>query len=79
MLIFAHVRTAALEATVRLLNLSSRGAMIVGPIDLVPGHIVSLDIRNYGWVSGRVAWAKPGRCGVVFDGPIDAQAARTPP
>ena len=74
LLLAAQLRASgdpAVNVTVR--NLSSTGALVEGPhlpgakreIDLVRGALVA---------SGSVAWAKPGRCGIRFDKPINLSA-----
>lgn len=37
---------------------------------------VAVEIRNLGWVEGRVAWQNADTIGVRFDKPIDPEKAR---
>jgi len=39
---------------------------------------VTVNLRNIGAVTGRVAWIEDGRYGISFDREIDPQAVRAP-
>ena len=62
----------------RVRNLSSGGLMaeVSGPVEM--GMPVEVEVRNIGWVSGRIAWVAAGRIGIAFDHVIDPAAARKP-
>src|SRR3546814_19018819 len=49
-----------------------------GAVHVVRGAVVSVDIRNVGWVTGTVAWVQDNRFGVAFVDEIDAKLARSP-
>lgn len=40
------------------------------------GEVVEVNLKNLGWVTGRVAWVADSRFGVAFDYPVDPMAAR---
>ena len=66
------------EVQVRVRNLSNGGLMAEGPVKVVSGTPVKVDIRNIGWVSGAVAWVQDNRFGIGFNQEIDARLARAP-
>lgn len=66
------------EHRIKVRNLSARGMMGEGAVHVVPGALVSVDIRNVGWVKGTVAWVQDNRFGVAFSDEIDAKLARAP-
>jgi hypothetical protein len=61
---------------VKVRNLSASGMMAEGPVVAVVGELVSLDLRNIGWVEGTVAWVRDNRFGVAFAGEIDPALVR---
>lgn len=63
---------------VRIRNLSSGGLMAEFAEDVEIGARIQVDVRNIGWVKGRIAWATDGRLGVAFDRDVDPMAARKP-
>lgn len=63
---------------VRVRNLSSGGLMAEFAEDVEIGARIQIDVRNIGWVKGRIAWATDGRLGVAFDREVDPMAARKP-
>ncbi|VXC85918.1 PilZ domain-containing protein [Sphingomonas sp. AX6] len=63
---------------VRVRNLSSGGLMAEFAEDVEIGARIQVDVRNIGWVKGRIAWATDGRLGVAFDREVDPMAARKP-
>ena len=66
------------EHRIKVRNLSARGMMGEGAVRVVRGAVVSVDIRNIGWVRGTVAWVQDNRFGVAFADEIDAKLARAP-
>ena len=66
------------EHRIKVRNLSARGMMGEGAVHVVRGAVVSVDIRNVGWVNGTVAWVQDNRFGVAFVDEIDAKLARAP-
>lgn len=66
------------EHRIKVRNLSARGMMGEGAVRVVRGALVSVDIRNIGWVKGAVAWVQDNRFGVAFTDEIDARLARAP-
>jgi hypothetical protein len=66
------------EHRIKVRNLSSGGMMGEGPVRVVRGAIVSVNIRNVGWVEGSVAWVHGNRFGVAFREEIDPKNARAP-
>lgn len=64
------------SSQLRVRNLSAGGLMGEGGSALVVGETVSIELRNIGTVTGRIAWTEQSRFGVAFDSPIDPQLAR---
>lgn len=64
--------------TLRVRNLSAGGLMAECDRMLAKGERVAVDLRNIGTVEGVVAWAMPGRIGIMFDRAIDPRATRRP-
>ncbi|HEX4874706.1 MAG TPA: PilZ domain-containing protein [Sphingorhabdus sp.] len=64
------------QGEVRVRNLSSGGMMAEAPIQASRGEAVEINLKNLGWVTGKVAWVAESRCGIAFDYPIDPKAAR---
>jgi hypothetical protein len=74
--LLATLRLGSVELPVKVRNLSSGGAMIVGAADVAKRATVSVNIRNIGWIDGEIAWGEGNRCGIAFREQIDPQAAR---
>lgn len=68
--------TSKAEGEVRVRNLSSGGLMAEAAVQASRDEIVEVNLKNLGWVTGRVAWVAESRFGVAFDYPIDPKAAR---
>lgn len=66
------------EHRIKVRNLSSGGMMGEGPVRVVRGAVVSVNIRNVGWVEGSVAWVQGNRFGVAFRDEVDPKNARAP-
>jgi hypothetical protein len=67
------------EAEVRVRNISSGGLMAEAPLRYPRGEVVEVQLRNIGWVTGKVAWIADTRFGIAFDYPIDAKATTQKP
>jgi PilZ domain len=61
---------------VKVRNLSNGGMMAEGSIRVVPGALVSVNLRNIGWVDGAVAWVQDSRFGIAFRQEVEARLAR---
>jgi PilZ domain len=59
------------EREVRVRNISSGGLMAEAPLRTPRGDPIEVNLRNIGWVSGKVAWVAESRFGIAFDYPID--------
>lgn len=59
------------EREVRVRNISSGGLMAEAPLRTPRGDPLEINLRNIGWVSGKVAWVAESRFGIAFDYPID--------
>jgi hypothetical protein len=59
------------EEEVRIRNISAGGLMAEAPVQAPYGEVVEVNLRNIGWVSGKVAWVANSRFGIAFDHPID--------
>jgi len=67
-----------LDHRVKLRNLSAGGMMAEGMVKVTRGTLVSVHIRNLGWVDGSVAWVQGNRFGIAFQDEIDPKIARIP-
>lgn len=78
--LLAGMRMAGQAETLRvkIRNLSKGGMMAECPVRAVCGEPLTIDLRNVGWISGRVSWVVENRFGVVFDREIDCKAVRQP-
>jgi len=61
---------------IKVRNLSAGGMMGEGSVRVLRGAIVSVCIRNIGWVEGSIAWVQDNRFGVAFRDEIDPKIAR---
>jgi hypothetical protein len=66
------------EHRIKVRNLSAGGMMGEGPVRVMRGAQVEINIRNIGWVEGSVAWVQDDRFGVAFREEIDPKVARAP-
>ncbi len=73
-----HVDGLEGEHRIKVRNLSAGGMMGEGPMRIVRGSVVQVNIRNIGWVEGSVAWVQDSRFGVAFHEDIDPKLARAP-
>lgn len=78
--LLAHVRVDGQEAVhrVKVRNLSAGGMMAEGEVKVMRGSLVSVELRNIGWVEGSVAWKQDSRFGIAFVEEIDPRKARAP-
>jgi len=74
-----RVEGLAGEHRIKVRNLSDGGMMGEGPVRVLRGAIIEVNIRNIGWVKGSVAWVQDNRFGVAFADPIDPRLARVAP
>lgn len=72
------VASEAEEHRVKVRNLSAGGMMAEGDVKVSLGQLVSVQLRNIGWVEGSVAWAQGNRFGIAFIEQIDPKQARAP-
>jgi hypothetical protein len=80
LLLIAQVRIDGGDAEyrVKVRNLSAGGMMAEGDAPVARGAVVSLGLRNIGWVEGTVAWKQDDRFGIAFVEEIDPKVARAP-
>jgi hypothetical protein len=80
LLLLAQVRVDGGEGEyrVKVRNLSAGGMMAEGSAPVVRGSLVSIALRNIGWVEGSVAWKQDDRFGIAFVQEIDPRVARAP-
>ena len=78
--VMAELRVDGLpgEHRVRVRNLSAGGLMAEGPLTVQRGQMVTIKLRNLGWVEGSVAWVQDSRFGIAFRTEIDPKIARAP-
>lgn len=69
---------AADEHRVKVRNLSPGGMMAEGPVKVVRGSGLRINIRNLGWIDGVVAWIQDNRFGIAFVEDIDPRVVREP-
>lgn len=63
--------------TVRVRNLSAGGMLAEAKVrGLAQGAEIEAELRNVGFVPGRVVWVGEGKFGIAFDHPVDPQAVR---
>lgn len=63
---------------VKVRNLSAGGMMAEGAVNVQRGQLVSVELRNLGWIDGSVAWRQDDRFGIAFHDEIDPSRARAP-
>ncbi len=66
-----RVEGQAGEHRVKVRNLSANGMMAECTVRVTSGVEVQVNLRNIGWVSGRVAWIQDNRFGIAFADQID--------
>ena len=77
-LLLAQMRVDG-EATtfgIRIRDLSAGGLRAQFAECRLCGARIAVEIRNIGWVNGRVVWQNDAHVGVRFDTPIDPDKAR---
>lgn len=55
----------------RVRNMSNRGMMLAADVPIEVGEHLTIALSDTVVVSGKVVWAKEGRCGVAFDAEVD--------
>lgn len=73
-----RVEGEAGDHRVKVRNLSARGMMAEGGVRVRSGVPVAVNLRNIGWVEGKVAWIQDNRFGIAFANAIDPILARGP-
>lgn len=78
--LMAELRVDGLDGLhrIKVRNLSAGGMMGEGPVRVIRGAKVEVNIRNLGWVQGSIAWVQESRFGVAFLEDIDPKLARAP-
>jgi hypothetical protein len=66
------------EYRVKVRNLSAGGMMADGSVPVGRGALISIGLRNIGWIEGTVAWKQDERFGIAFLEDIDPKVARAP-
>lgn len=62
---------------VRVRNLSAGGMLAEAPTrGIAQGMTIEIELKNVGFVPGRVVWIGEGKFGIAFDHPVDPQAVR---
>ncbi len=67
----AVLQTAQSFQSTIIQDLSSLGAGLDGAVGVVPGDRVSIELLDGRSIKGHVRWWLAGKCGVVFDEPLD--------
>lgn len=58
----------------RVRNISNEGLMLAADTPVSIGESLDISLSEATTLRGKIIWAERGRCGVVFDRPIDAAA-----
>lgn len=58
----------------RIRDISDGGMMLETNVEVVPGECLTIALSDRLAVTGTVAWARDGRCGIRFDEPIACDA-----
>jgi hypothetical protein len=70
--------TTGEQGEVRVRNISAGGLMAEAPVRAGRGEVVEVQLKNIGWISGKVAWVAESRFGIAFDIPIDPKSTQQP-
>lgn len=62
--------------SIRIRDLSAGGLRAQFAECRLTGARIAVEIRNIGWVNGRVMWQNDAHIGIRFDTPIDPEKAR---
>jgi hypothetical protein len=71
-----RVEGQAGDHRVKVRNLSAHGMMAECTVRVTSGAGVEVNLRNIGWVPGRVAWIQDNRFGIAFLEEIDPRLVR---
>lgn len=71
-----RVEGQAGDHRVKVRNLSAHGMMAECTVRVTSGAGVEVNLRNVGWVRGRVAWIQDNRFGIAFLEEIDPRLVR---
>ena len=76
----ARLRIAGADDSypITIRNISAGGLMAVGAVIAARRARVAIEVRNIGWVDGRIAWIAGDRFGISFAQAIDPKAVRAP-
>ena len=76
--LLAQLRVNGADSTmpVKVRNLSQGGMMAEGEAEVMRGSLVSVELRNIGWVDGTVAWKQGNRFGIGFIEDIDPDCVK---
>lgn len=58
----------------RVRNISNEGLMLSADVPATVGETLDIALSETTTIRGKIIWARAGRCGVVFDRPVDAAA-----
>jgi len=66
------------EGQVRIRNLSTGGLMAEAAVQAARGTRLEIELKNIGWIGGKIAWVAEKKLGVAFDHLIDPKLVRSP-
>lgn len=69
-------QTGGDEGRVRVRNLSEGGLMAEAAIQATRGTRLEIELKNIGWITGKIAWVAEKKVGIAFDHPIDPKTVR---
>lgn len=70
-------QTGGEEGRVRVRNLSEGGLMAEAAIQATRGTRLEIELKNIGWITGKIAWIAEKKVGIAFDHPIDPKIVRS--
>lgn len=70
-MLIAKLSSAHFNIICRIRNISAMGARLETSVYLIPGQLISLELRSDLRTTGQVMWAHNGSAGVQFKTPID--------
>ncbi len=64
------------EKQVIVRNLSEGGLMAEASVQAPRGSRVEIELKNIGWIGGKVVWVAEKKLGIAFEHPIDPKVVR---
>ena len=74
-----QLRDTSETCRIKVRNLSATGLMANSPLQLAVDEMIWVELRNIGWVEGRVVWVQDFQFGLTFLHEIDPLVVRNIP